>query len=408
MAEKLTRQYLDALKPGAPVVHDAHATGLRYVPSKTTKGAGKWVYRYVSPVDGARRDAGLGSYPKTAPAVAREAAAGCAKRVREGVDPVLAKAGAKLAAAAKAEAAAAALTFETAARKVHAQASPGFSKSHSAQWLFSLERYVFPTLGAKLLTEITKADCAAAIEPIWRAKPEMARRTLQRVRKVLDWAEAHDLIAANPANAAARRLPSQNMPDDVHHPALPWRDVPAFRRDLLAVGEPVDLTRAAVLFVLLTVARSGEALHATWAEIDLEAAVWTVPARRMKMRKPHRVPLSPPALALLRAIRAAERHPVWVFPSSRANQPRRSRTLAAFMQHAGGPSDVPGRAATLHGFRSSFRDWASENRYDRDLAERALAHRVRNKVEAAYHRTDLLDERRPMMDAWSAHCLTAK
>lgn len=183
---------------------------------------------------------------------------------------------------------------------------------------------------------------------------------------------------------------------------MPWRQVPSFVNTHLAEHAPGDSTRAALLFLILTATRSGEVRGATWDEFDLHARVWSIPAGRMKANEPHRVPLSEKALALIKALKQGELHDILVFPSPR-EKVLSDMTLTALLRRVKAESDSPDRVATAHGFRSSFRDWASENGYARDLAERALAHTVANKVEAAYHRTDLLEQRRPLMEAWADH-----
>ena len=186
-----------------------------------------------------------------------------------------------------------------------------------------------------------------------------------------------------------------------HQPSMPWRDIPEFVRSTLHRG-PYNVSRALLEFVILTAARSGEARAMTWDEVDFDARVWTVPASRMKAKVVHRVPLSQRALEILSAQRARYPETDLVFPSVRGLV-LSDMVLTKFLRDHKAPSSEPGRVATAHGFRSSFRDWASENGYPRDLAERALAHTVKNQVEAAYHRTDLLEQRRAMMEAWSAH-----
>ena len=165
------------------------------------------------------------------------------------------------------------------------------------------------------------------------------------------------------------------------------------------------MTRAALLFLILTAARSGEIREATWSEIGHDFRIWTIPAERMKMKKQHRVPLSDQAIAILKALKAQKLDDRLIFPSRRktggAKGTISDMTLTKFLRDVNAPSDTD-RVATAHGFRSSFRDWASEKRYSRDLAERALAHAIKDETEAAYHRTDLLENRRPMMEAWSA------
>ncbi|MCG9115321.1 site-specific integrase [Laribacter hongkongensis] len=215
------------------------------------------------------------------------------------------------------------------------------------------------------------------------------------------WGWAHGHCAANPVDAVGFLLPQQpgKAVRTEHQPAMPWRDIPAFVAEHLAGAARFDTTRAMLEFLILTAARSGEVRGMTWNEVDFDASVWTVPADRMKARLPHRIPLSDRAVEILRSQEGL--HEELVFPSPRAQTILSDMVLTSFLRRVNAASSTPGRVATAHGFRSSFRDWCSEQGYPRDLAERALAHTVANKVEAAYHRTDLLEQRREMMQCWS-------
>lgn len=187
---------------------------------------------------------------------------------------------------------------------------------------------------------------------------------------------------------------------------MPWNSVPKFVATHLIDRLPGDSTKAALEFAILTVTRSGEVRGATWEEFDLVANIWTIPAVRMKMNEPHRVPLSGRATEIIKYLNEWKLHDELVFPAPRGKI-LSDMTLTALLRRVKAESDTLGRVATAHGFRSSFRDWASENGYARDLAERALAHAVSNQVEAAYHRTDLLEQRRSMMQAWAEHVHSA-
>lgn len=263
---------------------------------------------------------------------------------------------------------------------------------------------MFPKLGAKKIDAITPADCAEVLRPIWLTKQETASRTRQRMHAVMQWAWAHGHIAANPVTVVDHILPKQTGKKE-HQPAMPWRDVPAFVKKHVAGFKQGEATRAALLFLILTAARSGEVRAAVWNAFDLDAGVWTIPTERMKAKEAHRVALSPPALELVKALKKQKLHETLVFPSPRGKV-LSDMVLTSFLRRIKAKSDTPERVATAHGFRSSFRDWASEHGYARDLAERALAHTVANRVEAAYHRTDLLEQRRPMMDAWAVHVVS--
>jgi len=391
----LTDKQARALKPNDKPVFDGKVTGLLLTPAKS---GCKWTLRFTSPTTGKRRDAGLGSYPETSIAEAREKALAMRKLIDNGEDPIDQRNREREAAAVVA----AALTFEKAARQVHEELKPGWkNKKHAAQWISTLETYVFPKIGARKLDAITPADCADALRPIWLSKAETAGRTRQRMHAVMQWAWAHGHIAANPLTVIDHILPKQSG-KKTHQPAMPWRQVPTFVSQHLKEIDAGDSTRMALLFLILTATRSGEIRGATWAEFDLRNRVWSIPADRMKAAEMHRVPLSENAVSLLERIKERQLHDTLVFPSPR-EKILSDMTLTAFLRRAKAESDTPGRFATAHGFRSSFRDWASEHGYARDLAERALAHTVANKVEAAYHRTDLLEQRRPLMETWANH-----
>lgn len=391
----LTDKQAKALKPTDKPVFDGKVTGLLLSPSKS---GCKWTLRFKSPVTGKRRDAGLGTYPETSIAEAREKALAMRKLIDDGEDPIDRRNRERQAAAV----AAAALTFEQAARKVHEELQPGWRNAkHAAQWISTLETYVCPKLGSRKLDAISPGDCADVLRPIWLTKAETASRTRQRMHAVMQWAWAHGHIASNPVSVVDHLLPKQSSKPE-HQPAMPWQHVPRFVDTHLAEHKSTDTTRAALLFLILTATRSGEVRGATWNEFDLGAGIWSIPADRMKAKEPHRVPLSQKALVLIKTLRQHQLHETLVFPSPR-EKVLSDMTLTALLRRVKAESDTPDRFATAHGFRSSFRDWASEHGYARDLAERALAHTVANKVEAAYHRTDLLEQRRPLMEAWSQH-----
>ena len=250
---------------------------------------------------------------------------------------------------------------------------------------------------------LAPADFADVLRPIWLTKPETATRVRQRCHMVMKWCWAHGLVQGNPVDVVDHLLPRQPGKRErvQHQPAMPWRQVPDFVASDLQ-DKPVNVTRALLRFVILTAARSGEAREMRWDEVDLSEAVWTVPASRMKAKAEHRVPLSAVAVRILNDQRAAYPDAELVFPAPRGGV-LSDMVLTKFLRDHQAQSDVKGRVATAHGFRSSFRDWASEAGYARDLAEKALAHTIANNVEAAYHRTDLLEQRRPMMEAWGRH-----
>ncbi|GAA0780429.1 hypothetical protein GCM10009077_25480 [Roseibium denhamense] len=261
---------------------------------------------------------------------------------------------------------------------------------------------MFPSIGSIQVSNLSPADFAGALKPIWLEKPETASRVKQRCDAVMNWCAAHGYIMASPVGVVSQLLPKQPGKRErvANQPAVPWRDVPVFVSNVLHAGLH---TRSKLMLevLILTAARSGEVRQMAWPELDMTAGVWTLPAQRMKAKVPHRVPLSPYLIELFERLRQDADLEVTelVFPS-RNNTPVSDMALTKCLRDHKVASDTPGRIATAHGFRSSFRDWASENGYARDLAERALAHTIRNATEAAYHRTDLLDQRREMMLAW--------
>lgn len=289
-------------------------------------------------------------------------------------------------------------TFEQAGRQYHDNIKAGFRNArHSASWLSSLEMHVFSKLGATRVDRIDAAAIQSALLPIWLTIPETARRIRQRIGAVLDFAHGQGWRQAEaPLRAVSRGMPNQSKIAR-HFAAMPYADVPELVLTLRGKAETVG--RLALQFVILTAARSGEVRGATLGEFDLPAATWHVPADRMKAGQAHSVPLSPPALAILemikRLVEAGSKD--LVFPGA-GGKMISDMTMTKALRDAG--SQV-----TVHGFRSSFRDWAAEQtNFPAEWAEAALAHTVPNKVEAAYRRTKFLEQRRKLMAAWGDYC----
>ncbi|MFX3680895.1 MAG: tyrosine-type recombinase/integrase [Hyphomicrobiales bacterium] len=365
----------------------------------TTPGRGKWVLRFVSPETRKRRDMGLGTYPAVPIAAARRVAAEARHAIASGTDPIEHR---WRKAAAKASTASVP-TIAAAARAVHTTLEAGFrNRKHAAQWIATLETYAFRSIGGRHVDALSASDFAEVLRPIWLSKPETASRVRQRMHRVMNWCAAHGHVAASPLPAVDDLLPRQpgKAHRVVHHPAVPWRDCPMII-DQLFRTDPSSTGKQALFFLILTAARSGEVRGMTWSEIDWQRSLWTAPAERMKARQAHRVPLSQQALSILNARAAISDVSAFVF-KARGDRQLSDMTLTKILRDASVASDVPDRPATAHGFRSTFRDWASENGYPREVAERALAHTIHNRVEAAYHRTDLLDQRRDMMGRWAA------
>jgi len=346
-------------------------------------GARSWVLRYQT--DGRRRDMGLGSWPEVTLAMARERALQARRQIAEGRDPLTERVKDHR------------LTFDEAAHALIAAKREGWRNAkHAAQWTSTLERYVFPMLGNRDVQSIKTHDILAVLTPIWNQKPETASRVRQRIEAVLDYATAMGKReGANPARWRGHLDQVLAQPNKVravvHFHAMDWRELPAF---VSALSECSGAGAKALAFAILTAARSGEVRGATWSEIDFEQGVWTVPAARMKAAKEHRVPLSSIAMAQLPELGNFE---ALVFPSLKdPRRPISDMTLSAVLKRLG-RKDV-----TVHGFRSSFRDWAGETtQFPREVIEAALAHRLKDKAEASYARGDLFQKRRALMQAWA-------
>lgn len=353
-------------------------------------GTRSWVLRIQ--VDGKRRDFGLGSEKETSLAEARERAAEKRKQYRSGVDPVAAKRERK-----------AIPTFAEAAKRAHAEFKGGWRNGkHQAQWLSTLTTYAFPTLGALPVDKIEAGAIIAALQPIWLTTPETARRVKQRIGAVLDWAYSQGFRPAEAPMRAIGKGLKQQPKKDGHFAALPLSDAPALMAKL---GEVETVGRFALRFTILTAARSGEVRGATWGEIDVDAALWTIPANRMKAGREHVVPLSAAALAVLKQAKGEREvgSADLVFPGNR-NKPLSDMTLSKVLKTA------TTQRATVHGFRSGFRDWAAEEQtgVSDAVVEAALAHTDPNKVQAAYRRTNYLEQRKALMQSWADYLIPKK
>ena len=289
-------------------------------------------------------------------------------------------------------------TFKTVATEYHGNIKAGFRNGrHSASWLTSLESHAYPVLGSMRVDAIDSSAIQTALLPIWLVIPETARRVRQRIGAVLDYAHSKKWRASEaPLRAASLGLPNQPRGKQ-HFAAMPYAEVPDFLAGLRTKGDSVG--RLALVFTILTAARSGEVRGATWSEIDLEGRTWNVPGNRMKAGQPHSVPLSAPAVAILKTVGGlfnGQRDDL-LFPGARGKMIS-DMTMTKVLRNAGVD-------CTTHGFRSSFRDWAAEQTsFPPEWAEAALAHTLANKVEAAYRRTKFLDQRRKLMEAWASYC----
>lgn len=368
----------------------------------TPTGARSWLLRTT--VAGRRRSLGLGSYPTVTLASARERAREAREAIWRGVDPVEERRRARAALAADR---ARGLTFRQAVEKALRAKSAEFrSDKHRKQWRATLDTYAAPALGDMLVADISVQDVRRALAPIWESKTETASRLRGRIEAVLAWATVNGHREGdNPArwkgNLDAILPKPSKVAKVTHHPALALGDVADWFADLRRRD---GMATRALELMAMTAARSGEVRGATWAEVDLDAATWTIPAARMKAGKEHRVPLTAEAVALLEALPRFEGSP-YVFPAARGGM-LSDMALSACMKRInearrGGYMDTrSGRPAVPHGLRSTFRDWCAERGVDRDMAEIALAHTVGSDVERAYRRSDMFDRRRALMDSW--------
>ena len=386
-----------SIKPEDAPIADGTVNGLRLHPTKT-KGRGQWKMRFVSPITGKRRDIGFGTYPEVSIQQARKLALDARGLIAKGLDPIIERKRLK----SEAEQIRQVLTFEEAAHQVHDTLMSGWKNAkHQQQWINTLATYIFPIFGDKAIPDITVNDVAEGLKPIWLDKAETATRTKQRIHQIMEWSCAQGLRVGNPVDGVKYLLPKQASANTrvQHHPAMSWRAIPEFVATKL-ISSP-KVSPMLLLFVILTAVRSGEARHAKWAEFDFANKIWTIPGNRMKTAAIHRVPLSDQTIQLLQRLQLADKKRELVFPSPKAGGVLTDMALTAILRKANAKSDTPDRVATAHGFRSSFRDWASENEYPEHLAEAALAHQIKNAVVRAYHRTDLLEQRRTMMQDWA-------
>jgi integrase len=348
-------------------------------------GAKRWVLRII--VQGKRRDIGLGGLRLVSLAEAREKALEFRKLAREGGNPIEARRKSRTVVPTFAEAAQITLDQQRAAWR---------NEKHAVQWLSSLKRHVFPVMGEKRVDQVETSDVLRVLSPIWLSKPETARRLRQRISMILDWAKAAGHRSGdNPVEGVAKGLPRQNE-RRTHFTAIPYVDVPSFVRRLPEVPTN-EFARLALEFLVLTAARTNEVLKAKWDEISLEKKIWLVPADRMKAAREHRVPLSPRAVTILGLARELSDGSAFIFPGRQTDTPMSNMVFLMILRRM--EADF-----TAHGFRSAFRDWASEcTNFPREVCEMALAHTIKDKTEAAYRRGDLLAKRAELMCAWAQY-----
>jgi integrase len=392
--KKLTAPQVERLRdPGR------HACGGGLYLQITCAGSRSWLFRYER--QGRAREMGLGAYPVLGLAAARDAVLEHRRTLHAGRDPLDERRRPPRAAA----------TFDALRDEYIEAHKPGWrNPKSSAQWVASLTTYASPVIGARQASEITVDDVLAVLKPIWSLKVETARRTRGRIEAILDYAKARGLREGeNPAQwkgGLDHLLPAAGKVRRVkHHEALPVEALPEVVRKVEKMPGTAAL---AVRFIILTACRASEAVGdnraagATWDQIDLQRAIWTKPSSRTKAEREHRVPLSKQSLGVLKEA-AKLRQDERVFPGFVRDRPLSLTSLMNALRRAGGGS------ATIHGLRSTFRDWASEYAHaPRELAEAALAHAVGDATERAYARSDMLERRRELMQRWGDYTYGAK
>lgn len=360
-------------------------------------GAGEAMRRrwlFLFPWRGKRREMGLGGFPEVSLAEARRFRDEAERLLRDGKDPIASRDAVRKAEAGKP-------TFGMCADAlIDAKASEWRNEKHKAQWKMTLEVYAKP-LRALPVDEIDTEAVLGVLQPIWQVKAETASRLRGRIEAVLDAARARGFISKNEANPARwkghldKLLPKPNKLARGHHAAMPYESVPAF---MSALREREATAAIALELAILTGGRTKEILQAEWSELDLNKRIWTVPAPRMKGGRVHRVPLSGRASEILQKLEKAKTSP-FVFPGQKDSKPLSLMAMAMVLRR------MKVTNATVHGFRSSFRDWAgNETNFPRELAEAAISHVVGDKVEQAYRRGDALEKRAKLMEAWAAYC----
>lgn len=411
-AHKLTPLQVKNTKPPTDKKQERYADGGGLYFNVQATGSRSWIFRYM--LHGAARWMGLGPYPEVSLAEARELAADQRKKIRSGLDPL----GEKKINVAKVKAdRAKAVTFDWCADKyIEAHAPSWKNAKHADQWRNTLKTYASPTIGTIDVARIETGHIMKILEPIWHTKAETANRLRGRIETILDWATVRKhRTGENPARWKGhidKLLPARNKAATVeHHAALPYVQMPKFMTEL---RERTGTAARAVEFGVLTGARSGEVRGMVWDELDEENGVWIIPGARMKAKREHRVPLSAEALKIIATMKELKTGDL-VFPGTKMKDdkptPLSDMSLTAVLKRMDedktknslpGWRDKNGEVITMHGFRSSFRDWVAEvTNYPNEMAEMALAHTVSNAVEAAYRRGDMMEKRRAMMQDWA-------
>ena len=357
-------------------------------------GSKAWLFRFM--LRGRAREMGLGSINARTLQEARDEALACRKLLLQGNDPIEARDAQR--AQEKLDAAKAMTFRECAAAYIEAHRAGWKNGKHADQWRNTLDTYAGPVIGDLPVQGVDTGLVLRVLEPIWKDKPETATRTRGRIEAVLDWASARGFRPGeNPARWRGhldKLLPKRSKVRRVeHHAALPYLDVSAFVAQL---REQPGVAARTLEFAILTATRTQEVIGAKWVEIDLTRKTWTIPAARMKAQREHRAPLPDRALKIIEQMQEA-RHSDYVFPGAREDEPLSNAAMLALLKRRMGRNDL-----TVHGFRSTFRDWTAEqSNFPREVAEAALAHVLSDKTEAAYQRGDLFEKRRKLMQAWA-------
>jgi integrase len=354
-----------------------------------------WIFRWGA---GGKNTIGLGSLRDVTLAEARDTAVQHHRLVRQGGDPRVERSKIQAAAAAASDV----MTFQRAAQiyietKRHGWRNP----KHADQWTNTITTYANPVIGPLACSDVTTEQVLEILKPIWTTKNETATRLRGRIESIMDWAVVSGhRTGDNPAiwkGKLAHLLPSISKRQRVkHHAAMPYAQIPALFQ---AIGITPVLSAKALLLCVLTATRTSETIEAKWEEFDFDKAIWTIPKERMKKGREHRVPLSDQAIEVLKSINRNEGSP-WVFDSRGKGKPLSNMAMSNYLKGTLGFKEY-----TVHGFRSSFRDWAGETTgHSREVIEQSLAHSLADQTEAAYQRGDYLEKRRALMADWAEYC----
>ncbi len=371
---------------------------LQVRPAKAGRVSKSWLYRFM--LRGKSRDMGLGSLSDFTLSEVREKATEARKLVKAGIDPIEDRNRQRLADRAAAREA---RTFKWCSEQyISAHGDSWRNPKHRQQWVNTLATYAYPIIGARDVAGLAVGDVLEVLEPIWSAKTETAKRIRGRIEAVLDWASVRGYRQGdNPARWRGhldKLLPAPaRIAKPVHHAAMPYEEIGAFMAKL---RKQEGIAACALQFLILTATRTSETIGADRGEVDARKGIWTIPGDRMKAGAEHRVPLTDAALAIVQNMPVIDGNP-HIFPGDRPSRSLSNMAMSALLKRMG----VEG--ATVHGFRSAFRDWAAEQTaFPREVAERALAHTIGNKTQEAYQRGDLFEKRRKLMEAWTRYCNT--